>query len=128
MPDRYGFLPPCMLVRGCPKTYTQPQGVQERESLDSARRCGDRDDYDREPAIRLDFIYRSHHSGYRLETLRYPMGLDAVYRLGNLGDAILRLDHRQVGSARTDDDRRRDVRSGLGRSGLRVLPDHAVRT
>src|SRR5205823_790965 len=87
-----GFLAPCMLVRGCQKPCGRPQGVQ-REPLDSARRRSDRDDHDREPAICLDFIYRSHHSGYRLETLRYPMGLDAVYRLGNLGDAFLRLDH-----------------------------------
>ena len=61
------------------------------QSVVPARRVADRDDHDREPAIRLDAVRGADAVGHGLAAIRHSGGVCLVHCVPNLGAAVQRL-------------------------------------
>src|SRR5262245_35027002 len=82
------------LSRGAATRFGEPS--EYRQSMVSARRVADRDDHDREPAVRVDSIRRTDAIGDRLATFGHPSRVRAIRVVPDLGTAVRRLARRSA--------------------------------
>src|ERR1700737_3127138 len=110
-------------------TIGLPNGAQtiEDQPLDPAHRLHDRDDYDREPPIRLDLFREADYGRYRVEAIRGSAGIYVVHHLRNLDDAAFWLVHGPVRPASVHVHFRCPLWRGMGRNGLCQVADRTLR-
>ena len=109
------------------RRQSQSEAHEREQSLVPARRLADRDDHDREPAVRVDAVRPAAAGEHRLEAFGHPVRLHAVHPLPDLGAAAGRLAHRSARAALVHHRGRTAVRAGLGRHGLRHVAADALR-
>ena len=79
-------------------------------------RVADRDDHDREPAVRVDAVRQADAGRHRLEAVRHPVGVHAVHPVSDLGAAARGLADRSAGPARVHQRRRACCAASAGRA------------
>ena len=92
---------------------------EHQQSLVSARRVADRDDHDREPAVRVDAVRQADAdgTGWKLSDIQWRV--HAVHPVSDVGPAARGLADRPPRSALVHQRGRPAVRPRLGRAGLR---------
>ena len=136
--ERLGVsMPATQSVYACAKCWTSIGGHtswrelkrwrdESGQSLVSARRLVDRDDHDREPAVRLDAFRPAAAGRHGLEALGHPIRVHAVHPVSDLGPAARWMAHRPARPARVHQRRWTAVRPGLGWTGIRHLATDAL--